>query len=228
MSTITDIFQRIAERRGWINVIDKSEFDSEEAWEQDPDVQAKLKEKKLWNDIMKQLHEPFAVASEAMDEGLQHAGLLLELVKPPKAKKGATEDIDVEAKADIVAPGEEGFMEYLEKKLDAFYCNRGETIRAWAREKGLSGDQWDAAQSPGLDDSGITPDEIEHTQDQQQLYLILYMEFLVSLSSLSSDLSMLRFPVARCGCFSHIFWVNDLLIAGLFHSFIQLEPQSRN
>ncbi len=181
MSTLTDIFERIAERRGWIETTERSEFDDEEARENDPDVKAKLEEKKLWNDIMKQLHEPFAIASQAMDEGMEHAGLLLGLIKPPKPKSEAKKEIDVEAKGGVVEPGDKGFTQYLEKKLEEFYSKRGEALKTWALQKGLSNEQWDAANSPDLDGSINSPDELQHSKDQQQLYLILYMEFLVGL-----------------------------------------------
>jgi hypothetical protein len=59
MSTITDIFERIAERRGWVKVPD-SKFDRAESWEA-CGKEAKEKEKKTWNEIMKTLHEPFEV-----------------------------------------------------------------------------------------------------------------------------------------------------------------------
>jgi hypothetical protein len=59
MSTITDIFERIAERRGWVEV-PNSKFDRAESWEA-CGTEAKEKEKKTWNEIMKTLHEPFEV-----------------------------------------------------------------------------------------------------------------------------------------------------------------------
>lgn len=61
MSTITDIFERIAERRGWVR-IPNSKFDKAESWEA-LGQEAKEKEKKTWNEIMKTLHEPFEVVS---------------------------------------------------------------------------------------------------------------------------------------------------------------------
>ena len=61
MSTITDIFERIAERRGWVNV-PGSKFNDIEAWEQCHE-RDKEEEKQTWNEIMKTLHEPFAVVS---------------------------------------------------------------------------------------------------------------------------------------------------------------------
>jgi Putative ER transporter, 6TM, N-terminal len=59
MSTITDIFERIAERRGWVQV-PNSRFDKAEAWEE-CGPEEKEREKKSWNEIMKTLHEPFEV-----------------------------------------------------------------------------------------------------------------------------------------------------------------------
>jgi hypothetical protein len=183
MSTITDIFERIAERRGWVRTAQRSEFDDAEAWEHDPDEEVKRNEKEIWNGIMKQLHCSFEVLSKAIDEGLEHAGLLLEFIKPSKANKLPAAGVDVEAKGDVMKPGDKGFSDYLEKKLADFYSKRGQTLKTWARERGLSAEQFDAAKSPGIDDSETTPDENHHRRDQQQLYLILYMEFLVRLPS---------------------------------------------
>jgi hypothetical protein len=59
ISTITDIFERIAERRGWVR-IPNSKFDKAECREACGE-EAKEREKKTWNEIMKTLHEPFEV-----------------------------------------------------------------------------------------------------------------------------------------------------------------------
>jgi hypothetical protein len=187
MSTVTDIFERIAERRGWIEISEaNSKHDDREAWEKDPDIKAKIEEKRIWNEVMKQLHEPFAIASEAMDEGLEHAGRLLEILPKPKKSKdkdAGAEETDLEANVGnggTIRPGDAGFADHLEKKMLGFYQRRGETLKAWAREKGLSEEQFDKAKFPLPSDTATTPDESSHQKDQQQLYLILYMEHLVS------------------------------------------------
>ena len=110
MSTITDIFERVAERRGWVKSKRKS-FDRAEAWEH-ADGESKLEAKKVWNEVMKALHEPFAIAAAAMDEGLEHAGLVLEILPRPKKKKGE----DEEAKRTDPRPGDGDFGKYLERK----------------------------------------------------------------------------------------------------------------
>jgi hypothetical protein len=197
MSTITDIFERIAERRGWIDSTDKTLFDTEEAWEHDPDVQSKIREKKVWNEIMKVLHEPFAIVSAHMDEGLEHAGLILGFVAPPKKQsKSGTADEDVEAKGDRVRPGDEGFGDYLEQQLTIFYNKRGQALSAWAQGRHITAEEFNAATSPPIDGSPIGDDQIRHQKDQQQLYLILYMEFLLY-STGTAILNFLRFADSK-------------------------------
>lgn len=173
MSTITDIFERIAERRGWIKS-KRDSFDRAEAWEH-CEGEDKLKEKQVWNEVMKVLHEPFAVAAAAMDEGMEHAGLVLEILEKPKKNKGE----DEEAKGTDPKPGDVDFSKYLEQKMDDFYRKRGDTLKAWARQKGLTEDQFDAGKSSHPDGKNFTPGEAQHRRDQQQLYLILYMEYLL-------------------------------------------------
>jgi len=180
LSTITDIFERIAERRGWIKSTD-SRHDESEAWE-DYDASAKNEEKRVWNEMMKTLHEPFSVAVAAMDEGIEHVGLILEFNKPAKTKQGKT---DVEAKGSDSKPGDPGFAKILDQKLKEFYGKRGQTLKAWARNKGLSEDMFDSLNT-NPEGTKPTRDEAQHARDQQQLYLILYMEFLVSHTSLPS------------------------------------------
>jgi hypothetical protein len=61
MGTITDIFERIAERRGWVHVPNSKHHEAEK-WEACGEDQ-KEREKASWNAIMKTLHEPFEVVS---------------------------------------------------------------------------------------------------------------------------------------------------------------------
>jgi hypothetical protein len=174
LGTITDIFERIAERRGWVKST-YSHHDKLEVWEHCDDS-AKNEEKRVWNEMMKTLHEPFAVAITAMDEGMEHVGLVLEFNKPPKKKKGEN---DVEAKGTDFKPGDPEFSKFLKQKMKDFYGSRGQTLKAWARNKGLSEEMFDELNTEHKGNE-YTPDEAQHARDQQQLYLILYMEFLVS------------------------------------------------
>lgn len=175
MSTIIDIFERIAERRGWVEGHQNS-FDRAESWEH-RDEAAKSEEKKVWNEVMKALHEPFSVAVAAMDEGMEHASLVLEIQPKPKKKKKD----DVEEEGAGPRPGDLEFASYLNQKVVDFNSKRGEALKTWAREKGLSEDQFDSVKGISGDRNNFTPDEAQHRRDQQQLYLILYMEHLVSI-----------------------------------------------
>ena len=109
-----------------------------------------------------------------MDEGLEHAGLLLELIPKPKKKKSA----DIEEKGADPKPGDPEFFNFLNKKIEDFYGKRGEGLKAWAKQKGLSQEQFDTVRSP-LEGQEYTPTEAQHRRDQQQLYLILYLENLL-------------------------------------------------
>jgi hypothetical protein len=104
-----------------------------------------------------------------------HAGLVLELLPKPKTKKGSN---DVEAEGSDPRPGHPDFGKYLEQKMLDFYSKRGKTLIAWAREKGLSQDAFDATELP-TDTKDCTPTDAQHRRDQQQLYLILYLEHLL-------------------------------------------------
>jgi hypothetical protein len=173
MSCITDIFERIAERRGWVKSRHNS-FDRAEAWEHLAEDQ-KAAEKKLWNEIMKSLHEPFAVLGAAMGEGMLHAGFTLEILPRPKKKTGE----DIEASGNDPRPGDVGFAQFLDQKLRDFYSKRGTALKTWAREKGLSEGRFDTTKGPPFDTDEYTNEEAEHRRDQQQLYIILYMENLL-------------------------------------------------
>ena len=109
-----------------------------------------------------------------MDEGLEHVSLILDIVPKPKKKKGD----DEESKSPETKPGDPEFAKYLARKISDFYNERGATLKAWAREKGLSEDQFDAAKVPPTGE-GYTRSEAQHRRDQQQLYLILYLEHLL-------------------------------------------------
>jgi hypothetical protein len=179
MGTITDIFERIAERRGWVKASD-SRYDRSESWEQ-RDEADKDEEKKVWNEVMKALHEPFSVTVVAMDEGMEHAGLVLELLPTPKKKKGQ----DEEEKGTDPRPGDPEFSKFLEQKMLDFYSQRGKALKAWAKERRLSEAQFDAAKSVPPEVNNFTPEDSQHRRDQQQLYLILYMEHLLYLTGIA-------------------------------------------
>ncbi|KAK8117937.1 uncharacterized protein PG998_006218 [Apiospora kogelbergensis] len=168
LSTVIDIFQRIAERRGW-NTDSDTPADI---------VEEKNAEKRIWNEIMKQLHEPLETLSAAMDQGLEHAGILLEILPRPKKNKKTDDAADVEAKGDAVEPGDPSFARTLEEKVKNFETVKVDILRAWARERGLAYDESAAAdleRMPSIPSNGN-----RHQRDQFQLFLLLYIEKLMT------------------------------------------------
>ncbi|KAH8899072.1 hypothetical protein GQ53DRAFT_635582 [Thozetella sp. PMI_491] len=163
ITTTTDIFKRVAERRGWD--IDQDES-ARSGVQKHPEIDA-------WNDIMKQLNEPFSILSQAIDQGLLHAGLCLEIIPPPPAPKKKTADDDIEAKGDSILPGQAGFSKVITERMQAFRDRKGALLRTWARDSGLIVD-------------GETSDAPRHEsaanrreRDQARLYVMLYLENLM-------------------------------------------------
>ncbi|KAK8017241.1 hypothetical protein PG991_008317 [Apiospora marii] len=172
LSTVIDIFQRIAERRGW-NTDRDTPADV---------VEEKNAEKRIWNEIMKQLHEPLETLSEALDQGLEHAGLVLEILPKPKKKKKADAAADVEAKGDAVQPGDPGFARLLEEKAKSFEAVKVDILASWASQRGLAFDE-SAAAAAGADLETMPSYPSRgnrHQRDQFQLFLLLYIEKLMT------------------------------------------------
>lgn len=181
LSTVIDVFQRIAEGREWITNQDTP-----------PDILAeKNEEKRIWNEVMKQLHQPFEDLSEAIDQGLEHAGTLLEIL--PKAKRADDKNndgengmtADVEAKGDLVRPGDSGFAKDLEEKMKKIHVMKDRILRVWAKERGLSLET--ASAKNGIDDVNFSVDDTKHRRDQAQLFVLLYIEKLVGYLVFSSQ-----------------------------------------
>lgn len=175
MMTIIDIFKRVSEHRGW-NLDDEPE----------DVIVEKEKEKRVWNQVMKQLHEPFEILSGAIDQGLEHAGICLELL--PRARKSSTKNgrsglsasgVDVEERGEQVRPGDPGLADVVGRKVEAFNSRKGELLRAWIRGRGFKLDE---------DEEDCEVDSRTHDlfgqreHDQAQLYIVLYMETLMQAS----------------------------------------------
>ncbi|KAK4119617.1 hypothetical protein N657DRAFT_684256 [Parathielavia appendiculata] len=163
MNTIIDIFQRFSERPDW---------DSTDETPNGKDV-----ERHVWNEVMRQLQEPFEILSVAIDQGLEHAAMCLELIPRPKKVTGKagkpgpnTSDIDIEAQQQP-EPGNPGFAGVLDNRIQAFYSRKGELLKKWVQERGIS-----------LDENISDHPYFRSERDQVQLYIILYMENLMHAS----------------------------------------------
>ncbi|KAE9984928.1 hypothetical protein EG328_008126 [Venturia inaequalis] len=186
LGAIMDVFDRIAAAQGW------SEAHLKEGLGPFEEERRKfiLNE---WSDNIKALRGAFDNIIEVMNEGLEHIALRLQLKKAPKAKKGRStssgekvED-DIEARAESTNPGEKGFAEYLHEKTIAFNAGKETTLRAWCERHGieLSSHFFDhPADAPYTETAEKQhEDKEQHTRNQRQLYLLLYIEFLLHSSS---------------------------------------------
>ncbi|SPO06922.1 uncharacterized protein DNG_09616 [Cephalotrichum gorgonifer] len=167
MSTIIDIFHRVAERREW-NVDEDTPAEI---------MAEKNREKQVWNNIMKQMHAPFRILAEAIDQGLEHTGVCLEILPKPKiskkSKSSGSDDVDVEAWGDEANPGGEGSASLVDKKFRQFYSQKGKILRTWVRERPLVADEAKPTHPQHL----MASDAMQ--RNQAKLYVSLYMDQLM-------------------------------------------------
>lgn len=170
LASVMDLFERGAEVNHW----------GEEDEEPEHEEQRK-KAVSEWNEMFEFLHDPFNDIIQALDDGLAHVLLKLGLEQPPKKKKGKNQD-DEEAKGDAVKPGDAGFAAHLEKQAGIFFSQKEPTLRHWVGSKGLKISP-DYFTSPGaLDDETLKrlPSITTRKRDQRQLYILLYVMFLLN------------------------------------------------
>jgi hypothetical protein len=177
LGAVIDIFERIAAIHNWTQVHLESGLDPDDA-----DNRRKILVE--WSENIKAVHNPFQSIVEVMVEGLEHVALQLQLKKREKAKKVPSTDEaglpnDVEAEAGVTAPGEKGFADYLEKKIQIFYGGKQHNLRDWCHRHGieLSEDFFDHPADAQFSESDEMKNEKyeQHQRNQRQLYLLLYV-----------------------------------------------------
>lgn len=171
MSSVADIFSRVAERQGWWI----HEDDAPEHLGRSDEV--KEMEKEQWSEIMRTLHQPFEVLTGWMNQGLQHVLFTLELEENSMKQKKKTahtsndDSPDLEASGNDIEPGDKRFADVLSNKIDQFYEQRKITLDTWCRHKGLDLQH----QTPQQSGSGSSKAIADHQRHQRQLYLMLYV-----------------------------------------------------
>ncbi|KAK9358070.1 hypothetical protein V1504DRAFT_462254 [Lipomyces starkeyi] len=186
LGSVVEIFARVADSRGWCYVNASIDEDSE-----NPEIvhnRGVLEaEQAEWNEIMKTLHAPFEALSDAMNDGLLHASYALELTMKPKDKNVQQDAeieetiIDFETRGKIRMPGDTKFGEYLEEKTRYFKERGKASLKEWCERKSVAfPEDGDGA---GLERTVSmlqrSKDLTGNDQTRQQLYLILYLEFLL-------------------------------------------------
>ncbi|KAF4954349.1 hypothetical protein FSARC_12162 [Fusarium sarcochroum] len=178
MSHLPDILKRIEENGGWApfeTQVEKAPADKARSFQE---------YEAIWQNAVGCLVEPASDLVKAVNDGLEHAGLQLEIIPRPGAKgfiprilgaKG-NKPVDTESKGDGFEAGSPGFSKVLEEKLNNFSKNRVASLNAWVENDRLAQNlNTDLHKSnEGSADERHSP-EILH-RDRQQLYLLLYMQ----------------------------------------------------
>ncbi|CAZ85468.1 unnamed protein product [Tuber melanosporum] len=159
MTVILDIFNRAPR------------MDSEE------DEKCPIPREEQLPEVMKTLHEPYERIVGMCGEAIEHVLLTMKLKSPPK-KPGGDEE------APSMEPGEEGFCQTLEEKVQEFYNTRAGDVRTYFTPSKAAKTQ-DTAE-------GISAEVYMDEKRRSELYLVLFMEYLLY-NAAKSLLGLARF-----------------------------------
>ncbi|RPB03301.1 hypothetical protein L873DRAFT_1731742 [Choiromyces venosus 120613-1] len=129
------------------------------------------------SEVMKTLHEPYERIVGVCGEAIEHVLLTMKLKPSPKKPKNDEE-------APSIVPGEEGFCQTLEEKVQEFYSTRSGDVRAY----------FGSAKTAETSDSegGISTEVYLDEKRRSELYLVLFMEYLLY-NAAKSLLALARF-----------------------------------
>jgi hypothetical protein len=168
LGSVMDLFERAAEVNHW-------------AGEEEENEEERRKAVGEWNEMFQYVREPFDNIFQALDDGLAHVLVRLQLVKVPKKKKGQNQE-DAEAKGDAVKPGDKGFAEYFEKQAKIFFSRKEPTLRHWVESKGIKISDDYFSNPSDIDEEALKllPSLTTRKRDERQLYMVLYVMFLLN------------------------------------------------
>ncbi|KAI7193921.1 hypothetical protein KC363_g2440 [Hortaea werneckii] len=177
LSCMSDVFQRIAEERGWDCARSFADFPLSEAHGEEEKL--RIESVIEWHELMKRLREPFESITNTIDEGLEHVAILLQLAPAPKRRSA-----DEENNASNPKPGEKGFPAIYDRRAIEFLESKKEMLRAWCamHDIELPGDFFDNPDSkdfkapPWMNHASLSNDR---KRLRRQLFMCLYMEFLL-------------------------------------------------
>lgn len=174
LGSVVEVFERIAEEREWDHPTQGKTLDETD----DARERARFEAVEDYHAIMKTMREPFADIAQDIDEGFEHVLVTLQLIKPPKKNSD-----DAESKGDRPQPGEEGFTEYFEKKVNAFHSEKNRLLKRWCELRGikLAPNFFENPQTAHYEAPDWYKDK---NQDQRhvyraRLYIVLYIDYLL-------------------------------------------------
>lgn len=128
LSSMQEVFQRIAEERGWDRSVDFAHVLPEEARNESDRIRAVTVQE--WHGLMKSLREPFGMVTQTINDGLEHIGIILQLIPNPRRKKRHGADA-AEASGAEPQPGERGFTASYSVRSLRFLESKKDLLRAW-------------------------------------------------------------------------------------------------
>ena len=199
LSSLSDIFDRTSEERGWDQskslagtMIEDAANDGEKA---------RIQSLNEWHELLGALKQPFGGITEDIREGLMHVLLVLQLTKPSK-------DLGKDQEAGVgAAPkaGSEDFAEYLNRRKEEFQRSKTVMLKEWCHVHGIQLPE-DFFSDPNLPDMNIpswmnAQDSPEtRSRIRRQLMVVLYVEFLLaSLATRVHDLVQHVDHLKTCG-----------------------------
>lgn len=164
-----------------INLLKRRAVDMDWAHKGSTKEEEELRQEQLENlhFLVKQLHEPFARMTTEIEAAILHVLITLELVKPPKKQK------DEESDGNLPVPGSPAFAESYKKKVDDLYHQKERKLVEWCKEHSIELPD-DFFESTFVRPESLkVPDENVRERFQKQLFLTLYLEYLLWRAGLS-------------------------------------------
>ncbi|OAF98496.1 uncharacterized protein CC84DRAFT_1106215 [Paraphaeosphaeria sporulosa] len=202
---LPDILGRVQEIGGWHPYDFESEVETSNAGlESSARMDYSHEHDMVWQHCINILLDSANSTNELMKDGLEHAGLQLEIVPRPGANKlfgfiprlSKSKETDIESDGQTIRPGGSRFSETLEQGLGHFMERRVDALNAWANSEGRTSSTSDEMTSQGRCDFDGQVRSVHLHRDRQQLYLILYIQHMIhsiglavlDLSKFSDDL----------------------------------------
>lgn len=141
LGTLTAIFEKLSQWRE-----DYAEGDPDEIpWLRRPSVATSTSSasgpgRKDWAVIFQILQPSTQRVLDEMKEAFKHVSLVLQGADTSlfAHMRRHAENLDLETNAEAPKPGQPGFAEALEKRIEEFHATRGGTLRRWAKAQGLN------------------------------------------------------------------------------------------
>ena len=169
MTTFIDIMQSVKDNK--IRLADAAPGDMETL------AAIQRLEAQEWDEVMTLSYDQATKLKAMLCQGLTHVGYQLKFAKKPKM---SGDDVEKGA-GNLPTPGESGFTAILAAEIAEFARHRESALRRWCDHKGveLPTSFWDdPSQHYSMKDLQNMSETVTQRHNQQQLYLILYIEYL--------------------------------------------------